>query len=152
MNDAGQKSNQNVVSGTQIKQGSSQAVDQFNGQNTPPMASQVGSLQKEQAPLSAPVDRYIKASEVEPVLSKEEVEAGVRSHSNNITLTDEHIKFGIDHAPASMPVKTVIPGLANPPGTVEEAKKEIKETKSDDSFRGLLLEVLKSLQRAGLGK
>lgn len=115
-------------------------------QNQQAPQSPVGSLHKEG--LVGPVD-YVKPSEAEPVLTEEQIEAGVRTHPNNVDLTDEHKEIGLRHEGQSVPAPTLTSSSAQLPRE-EKVKEGIKGTKPTDSRRGLWLLVLKAIRR-GVG-
>lgn len=118
--------------------------DKKTVQTTPPVAG--GSLQKEQGPRLTNTDFFVRPSEVKPSLTEEQVEAGIRAHSNNIALTDEHRQIGMQHAGASVPAPTLTSPQSHLPDE-EEARRELNGTQPTDSERGRLLLIIKNGQR-----
>lgn len=129
-----------AVSGTQA-----QAQDPVQNVQDQPQAS-VGSVHKEQGPAQT----FVERSDVELKIDKELEDIGVEAKTDNVNLTAEHTQAGLEHAGASVPVTTVPSGNVQLPQTPLQIKTDIKKTKPTDSLRGLLLEILKNIQRVGL--
>ena len=110
----------------------------------------IGSIHKEQGPIETRLPEIIRPSESSPKVSQELKDIGIQARSDDINLTDEHKKIGITHAGESVPVSTSPSSLVNLPMTAQQTKKKIKKTKPTDSLRGLLVEILKNIQRIGL--
>lgn len=110
----------------------------------------VGSPHKEYQPVGTPLSENIKPSEPRPQVSQELIEIGVQAKSDDFNLTLENRKAGMEHTGASTPVSTYPSGIVQLSTTSKQTKKKIKKTKPTDSLRGLLLEILKSIQRMGL--
>lgn len=116
-------------------------------QSQPPTQS-VGSIHKEQGP----VREFVEKSDVELKIDKELEEIGVEAKTEDIKLTSEHTQAGLQHAGSSVPVSTVPSGKVALPQTQKRVKKDIEKTKPTDSLRGLLLEILKNIQKIGIGE
>lgn len=113
---------QNANSKTQI---ANQDAGQQNssGQKAPPQTqpiqptqsqqTQVGSLQKERLPVSAPVQEVMQPTEQAPRISPELAEAGVEAVSQTPQLTKDHAQLGITHAKESVPMPSVPSNAAN---------------------------------------
>lgn len=111
-----------------------------------PQIQGVGSVHKEQGP----VREFVEKSDVELKIDKELESIGVETKSEDINLTIEHTQAGLQHSGASVPVSTIPSGKVALPQTTEKVKEDMKKTKPTDSLRGLLLEILKNIQRIGL--
>lgn len=126
-------SNPSGVSGTQAVQNQ-------------PQVQNVGVPNKEQEPLRSVVEK----SDVELKIDKELEDIGVETKTDDINLTPQDIQAGLQPAGASIPVSTVPSGNVQLPQMPAQVKKDIKKTKPTDSLRGLLLEILKNIQRIGV--
>lgn len=135
-NDQTTDQNKNAVSGVSVQ--------------NQPQTQNVGSPHKEYQPVGTSLSETIKPSEPSLQVNQELKEIGVQVKSDGINLTPEHIQSGLQHAGASTPVSTSPSGRVQLPTTAKQTKKKIKNTKPTDSLRGLLLEILKSIQRMGL--
>lgn len=131
---------QTVGASDQAVQGSEQVVQ------IQPQVQSVGSVHKEQGPVRAVVEK----SDVELKIDKELEDIGVEAKTDNINLTSEHTQAGLQHSGSSVPVTTLPSNNVGLPQTPIQIKADIKKTKPTDSLRGLLLEILKNIQRIGL--
>ena len=93
---------------------------------------------------------FVKKSDVELKIDKELKDIGVEAKNDDIHLTSEASQAGLEHAGASVPVSTSPSGSVVLPQTPKQVKTNIKQTKPKDSLRGLLLEILRNIQRIGL--
>lgn len=115
-------------------------------------AQSVGSVYKEHGPVGTSLSESMKPSEPSPQVSEELKEIGVKANNHAIHLTPEHTEAGLQHAGASVPVSTTSSSMVNVPQTQKQVKVDIKKTRPTDSLRGLLLEILKNIQRMGFGE
>jgi len=145
MDDANQIKNQNQNAQSQVKPQQDQNVTNVA------TSSSVGSVQKEQAPISAKVEsqisEIIEASEKSPTIPTEVKEAGVEEVSDKLTLTDEHRAIGMEHAKESTPVlnQASVAKIMSE----EEALKTIKTTSKSESkhwFAVLIEKIYKILK------
>lgn len=111
-----------------------------------PQAQNVGLPNKEQEPLRSVIEK----SDVEMKIDNELKDIGVETKSDDVNLTQEHIQAGLQHAGSSVPVSMTPSSNAQMPQTPMQIKIDIKKTKPTDSLRGLLLEILKNIQKIGL--
>lgn len=125
-----------------LNQNAPPTVSGINVQNQP-QAQSVGVPNKEQEPARSVVEK----SDVELKIDKELEDIGVEAKSDDIRLTTEHTQAGLQHAGASVPASTMPSSKVVLPQTPEKIKTNIKKTKPTDSLRGLLLEILKNIQR-----
>src|SRR3989344_8344514 len=130
-----------------IGQNPPSAVSGTQPVQNPAQAQSVGVPNKEQEPLRGVVEK----SDVELKIDKELEDIGVEAKNDNINLTTEQTQAGLQHAGSSVPVTTSPSGNVQVQQTPMQVKKDIKKTKPTDSLRGLLLEILKNIQRIGAG-
>ncbi len=119
---------------------------------TPP-AGQVGSVQKEAAPVKAQTE-FIKPTEQAPQIDQELKEAGVESvpdiQKPNLTLEDKKAGLGLAKEHTEVPTQ---PQSSILQASGEDAKKILKTHKSfRDSVRWLALTVLRQLKVQSLKK
>ena len=92
-------------------------------------ANPISAPQKEAEAL--PVNSYVTASEIAPVIEQEVAEAGVREVVQAPQLTEEHFKTGIKHAAETTPVQTQPTGTINLPISQFEAQGMVKGSTED---------------------
>jgi hypothetical protein len=102
--------------------------NQDNNQVQQPV-NPVGSAQKEVE--VGPVSDYVSPSETSPKIDKEVADAGVKETGEMPSLTEEHIKAGIRHAPEIAPVPTEPQGSENLPMSQSQAQQESKGDTKD---------------------
>ena len=145
MNDD-QKLNQNTNTPLVSPTDQSQVQNPTQIAQNQPQDQGVGSVHKEQGP----VREFVEKSDVELKIDKELESIGVETKSDDVNLTPEHIKFGLEHAGSSVPASTSPSGKVVLPQTPKQIKKNIEKTKPTDSLRGFLLEIIKNIQRIGI--
>jgi len=151
MDDSGQNSNLK----TQISNDAqvTQTVDDTQQQPVQqpvaptPQAPPSGSMHKEAGPVASAVEYSMTPSEpneTRPELDQEVQDAGVEHAINpeNLQLTEEHAKAGIEPAKESVPMQAQLfsstvgsttTQIKNPPFTTEEANEILKTTPTNDT-------------------
>ena len=119
MNDD-QKLNQNTNTPLVSPTDQSQVQNPTQIAQNQPQDQGVGSVHKEQGP----VREFVEKSDVELKIDKELESIGVETKSDDVNLTPEHIKFGLEHAGSSVPASTSPSGKVVLPQTPKQIKNE----------------------------
>ena len=141
--------NQTVASDQNLSNGQRQPQTQTpqDQKQVAPVATSVGTTQKEQGPVmrsdsETRVSEFIKPSKPELTITSELSEIGVETQRPP-AITAEHEKAGITLAKESVPVKTEPSGIVYLPMTEDEAKQTLKHAKPTNSIWGVAALVLK---------
>lgn len=115
--------------------------------------SPTGSPYKEIEPPIRKEQPLIKASEEEPRLHPEVIEAGVETVADKPKLDDGHFGIGMRHARESTPVKTEPSNKVNYPITAQKANQIVKSKRNiKDSILWLATSVLRQIKTIRKGE
>lgn len=108
----------------------------------------VGLPNKEIAGVAAPVSELITRSGSEAIPNiPPEASAHIEVINDNPSLTPEHKELGVDHAGPHVPVSTSPSGKVTLPMSEEDMAK-LEAGQDDDSGKGLLILIKKTIKRA----
>lgn len=101
----------------------------------------VGGINVAEAPLITP-------SEKAPIIPQEVQQVGVEAVSEQVKLTQEHLKAGLTHAKESTPVSTEPTALIQFPMTAQQVQQTVQRSKVSDSVLWFALLILRQMKIA----